>query len=235
MSFIVSQAAGVIANSEYTLQTAAPHIRPGVPAQVIASPIGLAHHRPTRQIDERVKVIGMLARIQEWKGQELLMRAFADTFRGSSISLELAGSPAFGQENYLAYLRKLGYELGVGSQIKFLGHISEIWPLLDSWDICVHASLHTEPLGQNVLQYLAACRPTVAANAGGPAEWIEHGKTGLLYEPADQAALSATLSRLVKDNALRNRLSAELMRRRPVPSDSEVRRIYWNFFSSLRQ
>ncbi|WP_448456700.1 glycosyltransferase [Mycolicibacterium elephantis] len=233
MSFIVSRAAGVIANSKYTLETAAPYIKPGVPTRIILSPIGIASHNAVRPFTEKVRVIGMLARIQEWKGQELLIRAFADVFRESSIKLEIAGSPAFGQESYLSYLRALASNLGIHGQVRFLGHVDDIWPLLDTWDVCVHASLLSEPLGQNVLQYLAACRPTVAADAGGPREWIKHGETGLLFEPGNLEALSSTLRVMVDDSELRSRISRTLADERPVPTDVDVRRMHKDFFECL--
>ncbi|TPG34259.1 glycosyltransferase [Mycobacterium hodleri] len=233
LTLIVARADGIIANSEYTLQTAVPHMRTGTPTSVIPSPIGLANQRPIKPLEKEVRVIGMLARITEWKGQELLIRAFADAFCDSPIVLELAGSPAFGQNKHFVYLQGLVRELGIDDQVRFLGQVSDIWPLLDSWDICVHASLHSEPLGQNVLQYLAACRPTVAANAGGPTEWIKHNSTGLLFEPRSQEALRLALSRLVRDGELRLNLSAALARERPVPTDMNVRRMHKDLFESV--
>jgi glycosyltransferase involved in cell wall biosynthesis len=233
LTMIVSRAAGVIANSDYTLKTALPHMKPGTPASVIPSPIGLESQRPAPPFRENVKVIGMLARITEWKGQELLIRVFADLFRESPMTLELAGSPAFGQDEYFVHLQGLVRELGVEEQVRFLGHVSDIWPLLDTWDICAHASLHSEPLGQNVLQYLAACRPTVAADAGGPTEWIEHEKTGLLFEPGSQESLRRAVSRLVQDAGLRASLSNALADRRPIPTDADVRRMHEDFFETV--
>lgn len=234
LTSVVSRAAGVVANSEYTLKTALPHIKSGTVACVIPSPTGLTHQRRAKPVNEQVRVIGMLARITEWKGQELLIRAFSDAFRNSPITLELAGSPAFGQHQYLQYLRSLVRELGVESQVRFLGHVSDIWPLLDSWDICVHASLHSEPLGQNVLQYLAACRPTVAANAGGPVEWIKHEGTGVLFESGSQEGLSSALSQLVNDTEMRSNLAAALASERPIPTDADVRQMHARFFETVR-
>ncbi|GAY16505.1 glycosyl transferase [Mycobacterium sp. shizuoka-1] len=234
LSLILGRAAGVIANSNYTLRSAQPHLRPGTPAMVIPSPVGLSDERPVGGVRDDVRVVGMLARITEWKGQELLIGAFADAFAGSTVTLELAGSPAFGQDAYLEHLRTVVRDLGIEQQVRFLGHVSDIWPLLDSWDICVHASLHSEPLGQNVLQYLAACRPVIAANAGGPTEWVKQGHTGLLFETGSRAALGSALETLRDDAELRRALSANLARERPVPTDEAVREIYREFFESVR-
>ncbi|MEM8757553.1 MAG: glycosyltransferase family 4 protein [Planctomycetota bacterium] len=45
------------------------------------------------------------------------------------------------------------------------------------------------------IEAMHAGRVVVAANAGGAAEMIEHGTSGLLFEPYDEAGLAAALSR----------------------------------------
>jgi glycosyltransferase involved in cell wall biosynthesis len=53
-------------------------------------------------------------------------------------------------------------------------------------------------------------------NVGGPAEILEHGRTGLLFEAKDVTALSGVISQLVTDHGLRRRLgtaAAEDVRR----------------------
>ena len=80
--------------------------------------------------------------------------------------------------------------------------------MLSRWDIAVQASLRPEPLGQNVLQYLAAGLPTIVADEGGPAEWIEDEVNGIRVAPRDARALSAALRRLAGDSDLRARIAA---------------------------
>lgn len=233
LTFVLHRASGVVANSQYTMDSAAPHIREGCHAAVIASSIGLAAPRARPVTRPAVGVIGMLARLSPWKGQQLLIKAFAQAFRGSTTVLELAGSPAFGEQDFLGELQQLAVDLGVESQVKFLGHVEDVWALLDSWDICVQASLRPEPLGQNVLQYLAACRPVIVANAGGPLEWVSDARTGLLFRSGDSEDLAAKLGRLAHDFELRERLSANLAMTRPVLLDDEVADRYARFFSAV--
>ena len=54
---------------------------------------------------------------------------------------------------------------------------------------------------------LRATRPVVASNIGGFAELLENGRHALLVPPADPAALSAAMARLVREPAIRHRLS----------------------------
>lgn len=233
LALALSRAAGVVANSNFTMRTAAEHIGLSALAVVIPSPIGLTTPRLITPPGAVVTRIGMLARIADFKGQDLLIRAFADVFRDSTVVLELAGSPAFGTEDHLAYLKRLAAELGVASQVRFLGHIVDVWSLIDTWDICVSASLRHEGMGQNVLQYLAAGRPTIAPSSGGPADWIEHDRTGLLVELGSQGELSAALGRLASDGDLRRRLSQTLADERPVPTDGDIRNQFQTFFNAV--
>ena len=112
----------------------------------------------------------------------------------------------FGHEDHLDELRRRARELGVAGQVDFLGHVEDVDALSAGWDVAVQASTRPEPLGQNVLQYLAAGRAVVAADEGGPAEWITDGVNGLLVPPRDVAALASALGRLDADAALRARL-----------------------------
>ncbi|PQE00503.1 hypothetical protein CYL16_12930 [Mycobacterium sp. EPG1] len=229
----ISRSDGVIANSAYTLRSANGYIRPGTPCTVIPSPIGLVENRIAVPVKQTTNTVGMLARITPWKGQDLLIRAFARAFRGTNITLELAGSADFGNRHYLDSLRKLVNDVQIERQVRFLGHVTNIWPLLDSWDICVHASTRSEPLGQNVLQYLAACRPTIAADSGGPKEWITDGVNGALFGEGDEIALSDKLVKLANDYRLREALSSTLRDQRPVPADSELTAMLDEFFKDV--
>ena len=166
----------------------------------------------------------MVARIDGWKGQEVLLRAFAAEFAGTEVRLSFAGGAPFGNDDLVDALAKLAAELGVAGQVEFLGHVRDVARFVRAQDICVQASTRVEPLGQNVLQYLAAGRPTVAVDAGGPAEWIRHGVNGLLYEMGDVRALGAALRLLAADQALRARLAEGAVRTPGLLSDAEVAR-----------
>src|SRR2546423_6623324 len=47
-----------------------------------------------------------------------------------------------------------------------------------------------------------------AADVGGPAEILEHERTGLLFAPRDAGSLAGALARLILDPRLRQRLGA---------------------------
>src|SRR5205085_4256075 len=63
-----------------------------------------------------------------------------------------------------------------------------------------------EPFGMVILEGMLYGLPIVAAEVGGPAEILEHERTGLLCPPRDADALGDAILRLVTDAGLRRRI-----------------------------
>lgn len=220
--FVLPRAAGVIANSRASLETVRPFIRTDV-VEVIPSPSGL---RPvaadTVDVPATVRRIGLVARIDPWKGQELLLRAFAAACPDGEQSLVFFGGPSFGHETFLRELHELARSLGVADRVDFAGHQDDVDAAIEGLDVCVQCSLRPEPLGQNVLQYLAAGKPAVVSGEGGPAEWVTSGQNGLVFTPGDVDALAGAIRVLVEDRELRRRLARGAAATPDLLSDQEV-------------
>lgn len=220
--FVLPRASGVIANSRASLASARPFIRSSAVAEVIHSAIGILPTTEAPPIADEVATVGMVARLDTWKGQELLIRAFARAFPGDSATrLALAGSADFDREAYARSLEELASELGIRSRVDFLGHVDDVPGLIASWDVCVQASTRPEPLGQNVLQYLAAGRPTIATQEGGPGEWVRSGWNGWTFRMGDLESLAETLV-AAKDPAARRRVAENAPQTPGLSSDAEV-------------
>ncbi|WP_448811682.1 glycosyltransferase [Agromyces bauzanensis] len=235
---VLPRADGVIANSRATLDSARAHLRPGAVAEVIPSASGLRvggapGATPAAGNEAPLRTVGMLARIDPWKGQHLLLEAFARVFARRDVRLQFAGDAPFGHEAHLAELRRTAETVGVAGQVDFLGHVDDVDALLAGWDVAVQASMRPEPLGQNVLQYLAAGRVVIAADEGGPAEWISDGVNGLLVPPRDVDALATALGRLDADAALRARLAASAPQTPGLLDDAAVTRAHQEFYERV--
>ena len=215
------RADGLIANSEATLRSVRRHAGP-VPAVVIPSAAGLRRRATAPTVRVEVERIGMVARIDHWKGHRVVLHAFAKVFAGTGVRLGFAGGAPFGKGHLVGELQRLSVALGVADQVDLLGHVADVDSFVREQDICVQASTRPEPLGQNVLQYLAAGRPTVATAAGGPAEWIRSGTNGLLFEMGSAEALADQLRLLATDRALRGRLAHGAAATPGLLSDAEV-------------
>jgi glycosyltransferase involved in cell wall biosynthesis len=202
----------LIANSATTLKTLGRHRGPHV---VIPSPVTILPERRSAT-NSRPLTVGMLGRLAPWKGQDIFVRAFARTFPEGSEQAVIVGSALFGEEAFEDRLRRLIGELGFADRVALVGFREDVAAELASIDVLVHASVIPEPLGQVVMEGMAAGLPVVAANAGGPAEVIVDGTDGLLYPPGDVEALSAVLARLAADPDLRQRLGRAAQLRAPA-------------------
>ena len=93
------------------------------------------------------------------------------------------------------------------SQIHFTGWLSP--SELSAWyraaDVLVVPSRY-EPFGMVILEGMIHGLALVASDVGGPAEILDHGRTGLLFRPKDVGALTDALVRVVKDGRLREQL-----------------------------
>ena len=63
-----------------------------------------------------------------------------------------------------------------------------------------------ENLPNTVLEAMACGRPSIAFDSGGMADAVQHGKTGLLIAPGDEATLASAIATLLDDAGLRQRL-----------------------------
>jgi glycosyltransferase involved in cell wall biosynthesis len=163
----------------------------------------IASHRPEDirsefGFDAR-PVAGLFSRLSAWKGQHVLLRALV---KCPDMQALIVGGALFGQEAYEAELREMVLSLGLEDRVRFAGFRNDIARLMASVDIVLHTSTHPEPFGRVVVEGMLARRPVIATDAGGVAEIIDSGKTGLLVPPDDVEALGHALNQLTEDRGL---------------------------------
>lgn len=197
---------GVVANSEATLETVKPSARNRV-HRVLADSVE-PPPLPNGQSRPPGTVFGMLGRISPWKGQDLFLRAFAQSFPGGEERAVITGTPMFGEESYEVELRRLVEELGLEDRVEFRGFREDIWRELASFDVLVHASVIPEPFGQVVLEGMAAGLAVIAPDEGGPASIVADGRTGLLFHSRDADSLAGAMLELRRDAARRAQLGS---------------------------
>lgn len=139
------------------------------------------------------------------KGHIVLMRALA-SLQGAAAQvpwhLAIAGS---GTEE--AMLLAFAKEKGLQDRIHILGHRQDIPNLLAAADIYTMPSLW-EGLPVALLEAMFARKPVIASGVSGIPEAIVDRRDGLLTPPGDVAAISAALSIMLPDPAVRERFAA---------------------------
>lgn len=150
----------------------------------------LAPHEPP--------VVGMLALLTPWKGQQVLLEAVA---RLPGVHLELAGGSFPHDDGYVAGLRRRAEQPDLRGRVRFLGHV-EPMRTMGQWDVAVSASVTPEAGPIAVLQAMSLGLPAVGTDHGGTAEFLANG-AGLLVPPGDVPALAAALRQALSDNGFR--------------------------------
>jgi glycosyltransferase involved in cell wall biosynthesis len=104
-------------------------------------------------------------------------------------------------------LQSLADEKGVGSRVRFLGPQRHVEPFLQAADCALCPSIWGEAAGLVNIEALACGLPVLASQIGGIPEFVKHGCTGLLYTAGDAGELADCIRALVRDPAVRERMS----------------------------
>lgn len=158
--------------------------------------------------DNVQQAIGLVGRINRWKGHCLLVDAIDILYNKGlrDFSVIFMGSPAPGQENLEGELRQRIASSPMRNQILLQGFSSEIWPAYAALDIVCVPSTEPEPFGLVAVEAMASGKPVVASRFGGLTEIVVDGITGLTFNPRDAHALASALETLLHDDALRAHL-----------------------------
>ena len=155
-------------------------------------------------------VVGMVGRLRPWKGQDHFLRAMrlvAD--QRPDAWFVLVGGVVFAErEPFLPRLRELAAELRLLDRVVFAGQMEDVAAAYAAMDVVVHCSVEPEPFGRVVIEAMAASRPVVAYDWGGPHEIVIPGETGLLVAPGDYGALGEAALALLRDAGRRRVLGA---------------------------
>ncbi len=153
-------------------------------------------------------LIGMVGRLQRWKGMHVFIAAMARV-RASRPDAHavIVGAPHETEPRYAEELRAQVVALSLEGVVSFGGFQSNIPEWMQAMDIVVHAS-ESEPFGIVVVEAMALGKPVVAGDAGGPVEIIADGENGLLVRYGDDESLANAILRYLDDRAFAARLGA---------------------------
>lgn len=145
-------------------------------------------------------------RISRGKGVLDLVRA-AVLRPGTVQRLILAGATS--EPDLESRLKEQISDSGCQEGIQLVGLLEEV-ALLDEFGRASALVLpsYQETAPMVIQQAMAAGLPVIATRVGGIPDMIEHGVTGLLFEPGDVDALGCLMTRLNEENGLADRLAS---------------------------
>jgi len=165
----------------------------------------IAKYRKEIGINEDDIVVGMCANFRKQKNHPNLINACKILVDEGVINFKviLCGTgPEF--EN----IKKMTCDLGLETQVQFLGPRLDIPELMNMFDIYCLPSFF-EGLPFSILEAMAAGKPIVATKVLGNTEVVFHEETGLLVDDDDPKDLAKALQKLINDKALREDLGGK--------------------------
>ncbi|MGI8425187.1 MAG: glycosyltransferase [Actinomycetota bacterium] len=159
-------------------------------------------------------LVGIVGRLQEWKGQDVFIRAASHiASKLPEVRFVVVGGAILGWEgDYPDRLRRLARELGIGDRTHFVGHQREVYPWFDALDVVVHAS-YGEPFDHVLIESMALGKPLVATSKGGTAAIVEDGVSGLIVQPGDDLGMAGAIMRLLTSKTLAASIGKEAQNR----------------------
>jgi glycosyltransferase involved in cell wall biosynthesis len=156
------------------------------------------------QLPSGVPVVGLVGRLQPWKGQDRLLRAHALLReRGHDLHMVIVGGDSYGlSPEYAESLPRLVSQLDLTDAVTMTGEVADAGPYMEQMDILVNAS-DPEPFGIVVVEGMSRGVAIVAVNSGGPGEYIKHRQTGMLARSGEPSALADALEPLLASPDLR--------------------------------
>ncbi len=198
--------------SSETVASAQRQLSPSRPTFVVApgtrSPNGAAPRVPL-DLPTDVPIVGLVGRMEPWKGQDRMLSAQALLReRGHRIHTVMVGGDAYEiSPEYARSLPGLVERLGLVDDVTMTGQVPNAGPYIERMDILVNAS-DCEPFGIVLLEGMARGVAVVAVDSGGPAEYVEDGRTGVLARSGEPQALADALEPLLASPSLRRALGA---------------------------
>jgi glycosyltransferase involved in cell wall biosynthesis len=152
-------------------------------------------------------IVGLIGRLEESKGQHLLIDAIHKSGKnGHSVKALIVGHEM--TAGYREKLKSQATELGVVDNIKFQDFVNNPQQLMQLCDCIVLAS-GKETFGLVLPEAMRAGVAVVGSNSGGVPEIISHEETGLLFETGNADSLYKQIERLYLDAELKNRLAQQ--------------------------
>jgi L-malate glycosyltransferase len=192
-------AAAVVAVCEHTAQDFNVGLRRTVARRVY---ISIDHARfspervqaaPIRQelgLPADAPLLGQVAQITPWKGQDDAIRVLAALRRrGVPAHLLLVGNISFSgrgvrydNDAFKGSLHALVDDLGVRGHVHWLGWREDVPAVVRAFDLSLLPSRH-EPFGTAAAESMAMGTPALVSCDGGPSEYVIDGESGCVLPP----------------------------------------------------
>lgn len=165
-------------------------------------------------ISNETVIVGMIGRINSWKGQSDFVEAMNSVMKSrSDVHAVIVGGIFEGEDYYLNELKKRIADSFDPSRIHLLGFNTKISDFYSLFDIFVLPSTQPDPFPTVILEAMANALPIIGYNHGGVTEMIEDNKSGFLVEVGQASELGEKILQLTRDQELSRSMGLEAEKR----------------------
>ncbi len=185
---------------------------------VVPNPLDLREyeHLPSRDaarealgLPRDVPLVGIIGRINRWKGHDRFLRSMAFVATQSDAHFTIVGKPMFRDADVMEELRTLAASLGIAGRVHFVPWLDDPRVAYAAFDVNCNAS-RGEPFGRTIIEAAACGVPTVCYAEGGAPEAVADRVSGRIVAADDERAFGgAVLELLVGDHERIARLCRE--------------------------
>lgn len=182
-------------------------------------------------LSETGPLIGIVGRLQRWKGMHVLIDAMPQVLRlhPDAHAVVVGGTHSL-EPDYPDLLERRIADLNLKDKVTLVGLQRNVPEWMQAFDIFVHASDH-EPFGIVIIEAMALGKAVIAGDGGGPTEIITDGRNGLLTPYGDAGALAGAILKYLADPAGAANAGAAARKR---AQDFSTQRYTLNFIAALR-
>ncbi|MBC7836974.1 glycosyltransferase [Acetobacteraceae bacterium] len=142
------------------------------------------------------KTVLIFGRIAREKNLEVALEVFEEVIKRTQATLVFVGDGP-----HRTALENKIKEMGLESYVRFLGVLrgEKLVEAINCGDVFLMTSL-SENQPMSMLQAMACGLPVVVANAGGPPEYVEEGKSGYIVEPNNTTAFAGRVLEILQND-----------------------------------
>jgi len=145
--------------------------------------------------------LGFVGRLNQIKGPDLLIKATALLLERTARYVAVFAGDGPQRKS----LERLARQLNVHERVRFLGFRDDVAQVMAAFDIGIVPS-RQESFGIVCLELMRMNVPVISSGAGGMAEYITDGQTGLILRENTPSEICRCVERIVNDQHLRRRL-----------------------------
>ena len=171
--------------------------------------------------------IGVVSRLEEIKGMDLVIPAFAKLLTQCPQARLLI----VGDGSLRGKMEEQAQELGVNQHIEWAGRQEQaaLQAFYDRVDLFWMSS-RSEGFGLSALEAMARGCPVVASDVGGLPELLEDGKSGIIIPPHDSDALACASLAILSDPRQWQRLSRAALARATCFTSNKYRSLILDLY-----